>query len=386
MSRAALSAPDARPCRRIAVRPASHGRRPVFTAWWAALRMGVPLAVWLAGIGAGTSPAWAQDFQARCQMPGVIRCIGFDQASDLATTAWGSNTGFYSGASTPVLDPNVKASGNSALKFTIPSNSGANTSGGYWANFSTDLLTQFGENSDFYVQWRQRFSPEFLSTVYQGGGGWKQAIIGTGDSPGCTPSNLSQCTSSCTDLEVVTQNTNQRGFAQMYNSCSGSTSHGPYAAFEEKFGSFDFKLQNARPSPYCLYSQSGANRFPPNGNCFGYFANEWMTFQVRIKPGPRVGDEFVNSYVELWIAREGRPSEQAFNWGPYNLSAGSAGENQRFGKVWLLPYNTGKSSSQSHPTAYTWYDELIISRTRIPDPGAPAATAPPAAPSNLSVK
>jgi hypothetical protein len=173
----------------------------------------------------------------------------------------------------------------------------------------------------------------------------------------------------------------------MYNSCTGSASHGPYDGFNEPFGTYDFKLQNARPSPYCLYSQSGSNKFPPNGNCFGYFPNEWMTFQVRIKTGPRVGDEFTNSYVELWIAREGKPSEQAFNWGPYNLSAGSLGDNQRFGKVWLLPYNTGKSSSQSHPTAYTWYDELIISRNRVPDPGGSTLPAePPAAPSNLSVQ
>ncbi len=170
----------------------------------------------------------------------------------------------------------------------------------------------------------------------------------------------------------------------MYNSCTGSTSHPAYDGFQEPYGSYDFKLQNARLSPYCLYSQSGANRFPPNGNCIAYFPNEWMTFQVRIKTGPRVNDEFTNSYVELWIAREGQPSQQAVNWGPYNLSAGSPIESQRFGKIWLLPYNTGKDPSVSYPTAYTWYDELIISTTKIPDPGA--STTPPAAPSNLSVK
>src|SRR5690606_1294640 len=126
--------------------------------------------------------------------------------------------------------------------------SAADTSGSYFTNFSKNLDTQFGENSEFFIQWRQRFSPEFATTYYEGGGGWKQLIIGTGDKPG-------QLYSSCTDLEVVVQNTNHRGFAQMYNSCSGSASHGPYDAFEEGFGAYDFKLQNARPSPYCLYSQ-----------------------------------------------------------------------------------------------------------------------------------
>jgi hypothetical protein len=95
-----------------------------------------------------------------------------------------------------------------------------------------------------------------------------------------------------------------------------------------------------------------------------------MTFQLRIKTGPRVNNEFSNSYVSLWIARENQPSELVIDWGPYNLTAGNPADNQRFGKVWLLPYNTGKDPSEVHPVAYTWYDELIISRLRIDDPGS----------------
>lgn len=109
-----------------------------------------------------------------------------------------------------------------------------------------------------------------------------------------------------------------------------------------------------------------------------------MTFQVHIKTGPRVNDEFTNSFVQLWIAREGQPSQLVLDWGPYNLSAGSASEDQRYGKIWLLPYNTGKSSSQSHPTAYTWYDELIIATSKILDPSAtPPSAQAPAAPTAL---
>ena len=315
-------------------------------------------------------PAGTADFATRCAQPGVLRCVGFDSASDLAGT-WGDNSGSLAGASTPVLDPTVKASGASSLKFTIPSNSPADTSGSYFTNFSADLQTQFSANAEFYVQWRQRFSPEFLNTVFTGGGGWKQAIIGAGDKPGCNAATSSNglCTSSCTALETVVQNTFQRGFAQMYNSCTGSSSHGAFNPFEEPFGG-DFKLQNARPSPFCLYSQTNTTpktSFSP-GTCIGYFPNEWMTFQVKIKTGPRVNDEWTNSFVTLWIAREGQPSQLAITWGPYALTAASPGEDLKFGKVWLLPYNTGKSSAQTHPTGFTWYDELIISRTRIADP------------------
>jgi len=303
------------------------------------------------------------NFHARCNSPGVIRCVGFDSPSEIAG-GYGGDSGIFSGATTPTIDSAIKASGNGSLKFTIPSKSGADTSGTYFANFSKDLSVQFGENSDFYVQWRQRFSPEFLSTVYRNGGGWKQAIIGSGDQPG-------HPYASCSTLEVVVQNTYQRGFAQMYNSCTGSSSHGPYDPFQERFGAYDFKLQNARMGSSCLYSQGQANPstfFPPKGNCFGYFANEWMTFQILIKTGPRVRDEFSKSYVRLWIAREGQPSQLVINWGPYNLSAGNPNEDQKYGKIWLLPYHTNKDSSQLTPVAYVWYDELIISRSRIPDP------------------
>lgn len=302
----------------------------------------------------------------------MVRCVGFDSDADFnkgiggTNGAWGANFGIVPPSGTSdytraIRDTAVRASGNGSLRFTIPSNSGSDSSGSFFANFSSDLSVQFGANSEFYVQWRQRFSPEFITTQYTGGGGWKQIIIGTGDQPG-------KVYASCEATEVVLTNSYHRGFPIMYHSCTGSASHGPYDPFLEPFQAYDFKQQNARPAPYCLYSQKDSSYFPSIGNCFGYFPNEWMTFQVRIKTGPRVGDEYTNSYVTLWMAREGRPSEMVINWGPYNLSAGPASENQRYGKVWLTPYNTSKSSAQSHPTAYTWYDELIISRNPIADP------------------
>jgi len=318
-------------------------------------------------------PASSASFATRCSQPGVLVCVGFDSAADIAGK-FGDNSGLdKSGAADPVLDTSVKASGASSLKMTIPSNSDADTSGSYFANFSSDLSVQFSENAEFYVQWRQRFSPEFLNTFYNSSNGWKQIIISAGDQPGCTSSNSASglCKTSCTALETVVQNTFQRGFPQMYNSCTGSTSHGAFDAFEEPFNGSDFKLQNARSSPFCLYSQGQTNPttfFPPTGNCFGYFPNEWMTFQIRVKTGPRVNDEWTNSFVTLWMAREGQPSQPVITWGPYNLSAGSPADNLKYGKVWLLPYQTNKDSSQVTPTAFTWYDELIISRTQIADP------------------
>jgi hypothetical protein len=314
-------------------------------------------------VGAGGGPSSTADFETRCNGAGVARCVGFDSPDDIQGE-YGDVTGILPGETTPALDASVKASGASSLMFTIPSNSGSDGGGSYFANFSDDLSLQFDGGQQFYVQWRQRMSTAFVDPQYESGGGWKQAIIGTGDQPGVPYS-------SCTSLEVVLQHYYDHGLSIIYNSCSGSTSHGAYDGFYEPFDSYDFKIQNARPAPYCLYSQGNAEPhtyFPPSGNCVGHVADEWVTFQINIQLGTRSGDEFVDSYVRLWIAREGQTSEPVIDWGPYNLTAGDPSENQRFGKVWLLPYSTDKDSSQAHPTAYTWYDELIVSSEPIPDP------------------
>lgn len=312
------------------------------------------------------------DFQTRCAQPGVVKCVGFDDTADFNTGSGGTNGAYgqNSGIIPPwgtsdytraTRDTSVSASGGSSLKFTVPSVSSADSSGSYFTNFSKDLSVQFDGNQEFFIQWRQRFSPEFIANQYAGGGGFKQVIIGTGDQPG-------QINSSCSSLELVLSNYYQKGVPILYNSCTGSTSHSAYDGFYEQYGQYDWKLQNARPAPFCLTSQKTSSYFPPSGNCFGYFPNEWMTFQIQLKLGPRVGDEFKGSYVTMWMAREGKPSEMVIQWGPYNLTAGTPTDNERYGKIWLIPYNTGKNTSQSYPIAYTWYDELIVSTKRIADP------------------
>jgi len=140
-----------------------------------------------------------QDFNTRCQSPGVVKCFGFDAAKELQAHLSPAWDGSYRGT----LDTTVKASGDGSLRFEIPPKSPANTSGSFWLDFSDDLKAQFGEGEEFFVQWRQRFSPELLGTHYNGGDGWKQIIVGEGDRPGVRAD-------SCTQLEMVVQNQYQR--------------------------------------------------------------------------------------------------------------------------------------------------------------------------------
>lgn len=319
------------------------------------------------------------DFQKRRTAPGVVRWFDFDSAGQLGSSAYGANFGATPGTGTaPAIDTSVAASGAGSLRFEVPSQSGPNAAGAWFANFSPDLATQFGENSEFFIQWRQRFNKAFVDTFFteRGGGaqgGIKQLIVTTGDQP-------EHLYASCEAIGNVVQTYYQRRFPIVYNSCTGSRSHGPYAGLYEKTRG-GFLLQNGLPPPSCPYgSTRGAGTTPPS-NCFGWVADEWMTFQMGITLGPRdnANGEFTNSRVRLWAARDGEPSQLIIDWNPgvsgyFPLTAGPALQNQRFGKVFLLPYMTGKDASQPHDLAQTWYDELIISTQRIPDP-APAPRA-----------
>src|SRR5206468_6780421 len=201
-----------------------------------------------------------------------------------------------------------------------PTNSDQAASGQWFANFSADLSTQFRDNADIYVQWRQRFSTVYLNTIYANATGWKTAIIGIGDQPGsgCTPQNTVPCWATCQANDVVVQNTFLRGMPQMYQSCTsqefGTYGHVQYWPFEEYVdhgAGLDITFQNARPSPWCLYSQGVTNPktfFPPQGNCFPFVADEWMTFQVHIHTGPLLLDTdgnyvYRDSHVDLWVGR-----------------------------------------------------------------------------------
>lgn len=265
-------------------------------------------------------------FEERCARPGVVKCFGFDSADATDRFVFPPH-GLSVKRGRVVTD--VKASGAGSLRFEIPSSSGADTSGSFWQNFADDRSVQFGQGEEFYVQWRQRFSPELLRTRYQGGGGWKQAIIGEGDRPGKTAY-------SCTQLEIVVQNGYHRGYPQMYHSCGG---------------------------------KDGQYQGLPEAKWVSYRADQWMTFQVRVKIGTWYRNDrryHRDSAIELWVAEEGAASRLAVSHTRYDIA--NTDPEARYGKVWLLPYNTGKSPAHSHPIAYTWYDELVISRFRIADP------------------
>jgi hypothetical protein len=153
----------------------------------------------------------------------------------------------------------------------------------------------------------------------------------------------------------------------MYTDCGSR-------GFEVDLGNGDYLLQQGDYN--CHYQDQNPT------DCSYYRANQWMTFYYEVKIG-NWGQ--ANSSIKAWVAYEGGPLKQFINVVNYRLDFNDSSSDV-YNTVTLLPYNTAKPSNVNHPTAYIWYDELIVSKQPIPAPNAPTTASPPASPTNLTLK
>lgn len=341
------------------------------------------IALLLSFIVMAAAPSFASDFATRCAAPGVIKCVGFDSSAEIPVNPNQSNSGpqgILPATFLPVIDTTTKISGAGSLLMTVPAGSPGASVGAFFTNFANDYSVRFGENTDFYVQWRQRLDQNYVDASIGTGTGnsglsMKQIIIGMG-------STTTYRKHSCEDSELVVQNISSNGIPGMYNDC-GRYLGLRVVASSGGYGSPDYLNQNARPNPPgCWhYAPTYAHRVAPLGSCIPYTANNWTTYQIHVhvgiqaqhtnpdSPGTHFGWYWDGSTVEAWIAQEGQPSIQILNIQNFSLgplrSTSVDTLNQKYGQVWLLPYTTEGSFSQ---TSSVWYDDLIISTNLIADP------------------
>jgi len=199
----------------------------------------------------------------------------------------------------------------------------------------------FAQNSTFYVQFRQRFSPEFLTNKWGGTTYWKQEIFSSDQS-------------TCGNIELTTINANMKGWPEMYSACGQDL-------FDVATGSSDYLLEQgdtATTGYNCHYQN------PTADSCFMYPANAWVTFYYKVQIGTW-GQP--NSNIQAWVALPGQPYKQWINIKNHTLNSDPG--LPAYNTVTLLPYMTGKDASvNGGPTAYTWYDELVVSTTAIAAP------------------
>jgi chitodextrinase len=297
-----------------------------------------------------------QNFQTRCAQTGIIVCQGFDDPAVFTAAVWPAS-GLYA-ASDGVIrgtqDTTISASGAGSLKFTVPSLGAAN-SAGYWRQLfqssqtaSPSTATMFGQNSTFYLQFRQRFSPEYLTNQWpQNGGGltyWKQEI-------------LSNDNSTCGNVELTTVNDNNYGYPMMFSQCGADV-------FQVPTGSSDF-LNEQGDTPTSGYNCHYQKANNTSTSCFMYPSNTWVTFYYKVSIGTW-GQP--NSTIQAWVSVGGGPYVEWVNMTNHTLNEDTpAGAD--YDMVTLLTYMTNRNSSVSAgPTAYTWYDEMIVSTQPIAAP------------------
>lgn len=319
-------------------------------------------------------PEPAGTFAAECAKPGVVKCVGFDSSAEIPQFSgygYPHPQGIVAGSSTtPALDTTIFSSGTGSLHFSIPASAGPNAGGGFFLE-THDFNPVWGANSNFYIQWRQRFDTAFITTAFSGNG-QKQIIIGPGDTQTATYPG-------CADIEIVGQNTSFLEIPAWYNSCYGAGAPGGTSEFEE-FRTSDlaatmrtnsgpyFQPNPSAVSPYCLRTNLSTGNTPTLGNCFPYYPNEWMTFKVHVTLGALTTDAGGNywpGHFTEWIAREGQAGVIVYDL-DWNFVAGNtAGQtNTKFGLVNLTPYTTSRTTT-TFVASNTWYDDLIVSSNDI---------------------
>jgi len=317
--------------------------------------------------------------------PFIVNHINGNNDFGFSRQSWGNTTVVEAPAGQcnyPQIDSTFKTSGNSSLKFTIPSGSGQGTSGNFKAPFKrignppNSTFGMFGPGSDFWVRWSERDNEALITNKYQrksGGaqGGVKRVIIHGVRSSGGN--------------ETTIQDTDQREIIQAYGD-QGSDIHDEA---QGNIGCFANTNNDSNINSPLNYPE------PP---CRKWKANEWVTYHVHIIiPNP----VSLPGTVEFYINDETTPIIRATNvtmntvssppgW-TMNNTWDPAGNNEGgYGQFSFTLFATDKLPGESHPEGAMWIDDVVVSHTRVPPIAGTGSssgdTTPPGSPTGLIVQ
>lgn len=340
-------------------------------------------------------PAQPASFAERCAQPAVVLCdplderrvrgVGITNRTSNATLLDALN-GHYrdwrwcnhvDGVTprTPLFDDQVKTSGSGALKFIVPTRSGAADAGYCQINFTPDNSVQFGEGDTFFVQFRVRMSCTLLFTdcdpaspgykrhrrtfraTGNGTTAFKVSIINAGDHR-----DLQYPVNSCTEQHLVL-GAGPAGIIAGYHSCGWYDGHQVFIGRLNGSELWDKQPKKGdRSTGHCLDRSEDKALL----ECVVWPADEWVTITQQVTIGKWVttlDDPMRSSNVRIWMQRRGEKPVLVIDY-DRNLRAPEK-PFMKYGKIWLLPYMTNKDPLEDHPEAYMWFAELIVSRTPI---------------------
>jgi hypothetical protein len=315
--------------------------------------------------GGAASIVSSQDFDATLVQPCTAPCNSYAPGKQIYAQYYNNGT--------PATDCTVSADGPCSLKFTVTNGSFQGDAGWYEYNFSANLATTFGEGQEFFVQYKIRLDPGILGN-FSGAGGLKHDITTEGDTPTNSAPDCSNSPGEIVSLQDLAFNG-----PWMYVNCGFSGGN----TFFVNSGYEPLQLGGAPGTNFLDQDAAGCPHYAGQGGipvtdptCFLYKGNEWFTIQKHIKVG-NWGQP--NSVIEQWVAHAGQTSiltNQAADAAIPN--DGTGGASGKYGKIQLSTYDTGATFNVN--TA-AWFDDLIVSTRRIPDPD----TAIPNAPDSLSL-
>ena len=302
----------------------------------------------------------------------VVRSFDFKSPSELGDTSangYLANVGCTKGnmgAGLPVID-------SQGMRFDIPSNNGANPSGAWFANFTSDYSLFFDADCAFAIEVETKWSGGLLTANFRDisspgapQGGIKLFDVTAGDirgGPNMQRRDGRTHYYSSSDAKVVVQTYYQKGFPIVYRYWDASDS----GLYEGPTPAGQLLLENQVQG--CTYPQVHTD----SETCFFIQPDTWMRWRLEITHGPR-GTALFRSYgiqapawldstVKLFGAVSGQPLRILVDWNPKTLGyaplwMGNDGGTQT-GKVWLFPYMTN-CAPQPHPLWSVWYRNLKI--------------------------
>lgn len=320
------------------------------------------------------------------------------------------------------LDTTRLACGKPSLRFQCDPFKGSDSAGQWGCRFTPGPPPgrQFGPGEFFTYQYMYCVDRFMFEHNFEGNNGnFKLSMVGAGDYPTCSTSNngTAFCPGTCTDIEIVTTNFNWGyQFPQIYNSCytfaglQGRVSDVPsdwtdQPHYQPAPGTQAQVCSNqyigssgafsAHPNDLALYIPGVQDYRPFFRNCVTWFdglANptdqitRWGTFTVEVtlgtvfgpyRPGDpsypnKPGTRLYDCHVDAWLHWLGDPNpaqkfiDHTQDFYGLDITPPGSPSVQKYGRLWLLNYMTGKSATENHQSASSWYANVIIADQPIP--------------------
>ena len=122
--------------------------------------------------------------------------------------------------------------------------------------------------------------------------------------------------------------------------------------------------------PACTYRR--VKGVPQTNGCYRFLPDTWYTVTMHVHVGTwasTMASRVYNSQIDLWVSRTGAAAPvyvlSVKNVGLYNATP--LGPNQgRYGKIWLLAYDTGRTSGNAD--GHVWYRHVLLGNQPLKDP------------------